>query len=355
MLTREMNYRALVIPGVVGAAVQCIAAVTLILRGWSFWSVVIANVGATLATGIVMQLTKRFPVHLRFDWADAHEYLQFGIPLFGSGVLVFVIFNLDNFLVGASMGSIQLGYYALAFTWGSFICVILSGTVNNVLFPAFSAIQHDAVAVRRWYLKTVDLVAFIAVVANTALLVNAPFFLVTFLGKGTNKWLPAVVSFRILCIYGIIRAVTEPLGPYLMARGRTRTLLYATLLAGAVEVALLLVALRMKRIDMVAAAVLIAYFSQAMVYLPSLRRNFSVGLGDILSNVWPVIPALGVGWFFTSLLPNSFGTTLITLGIRGLFTISVVGLTHGLFSRFRCFHEMSGMILQNRVREVSIS
>jgi O-antigen/teichoic acid export membrane protein len=355
MLTREMNYRALVIPGVVGAAVQCIAAVTLILRGWSFWSVVIANVGATLATGIVMQLTKRFPVHLRFDWADAHEYLQFGIPLFGSGVLVFVIFNLDNFLVGASMGSIQLGYYALAFTWGSFICVILSGTVNNVLFPAFSAIQHDAVAVRRWYLKTVDLVAFIAVVANTALLVNAPFFLVTFLGKGTNKWLPAVVSFRILCIYGIIRAVTEPLGPYLMARGRTRTLLYATLLAGAVEVALLLVALRMKRIDMVAAAVLIAYFSQAMVYLPSLRRNFSVGLGDILSNVWPVIPALGVGWFFTSLLPNSFGTTLLTLGIRGLFTISVVGLTHGLFSRFRCFHEMSGMILQNRVREVSIS
>ena len=106
---------------------------------------------------------------------------------------------------------------------------------------------------------------------------------------------------------------------------------------------------------MVAAAVLIAYFSQAMVYLPSLRRNFSVGLGDILSNVWPVIPALGVGWFFTSLLPNSFGTTLLTLGIRGLFTISVVGLTHGLFSRFRCFHEMSGMILQNRVREVSIS
>src|SRR6202000_549758 len=132
---------------------------------------------------------------------------------------------LDNFLVGASMGSTRLGYYALAFTWGSFICGILTATVNNVLFPAFSAIQHDLVAVRRWYLKTVDLVAFIAVVANTALLANAHFFLVTFLGRGTNKWVPATTSLEILCVYGILRAMTEPIGPCIMACGQTRTML----------------------------------------------------------------------------------------------------------------------------------
>jgi O-antigen/teichoic acid export membrane protein len=223
-----------------------------------------------------------------------------------------------------------------------------------VLLPAFSAIQHDAVAVRRWYLKTVDLVAFTAVVANTALLANAPFFLVTFLGKGTNKWLPALLAFRILCIYGIIRAAAEPLVPCLIARGRTRTMLHACLLGGSVEVALLMLALRTKRIDMVAAAVLIAYISQAAVYLPSMYRNLSVGFGDIVANVWPIIPAFGIGWLVTLLLPNSFGNTLLSLGIRGLFTASVVGLTHGLCSRFRCIHEVSGMISQTFAREVPI-
>ncbi len=59
---------------------------------------------------------------------------------------------------------------------------------------------------RRWYLKTIDLVAFVATVANTALLANASFFLVTFLGKGTGKWLPTLSSLRILCMYGILRA-----------------------------------------------------------------------------------------------------------------------------------------------------
>jgi lipopolysaccharide exporter len=350
-LTRAMNYRALMIPGVAAAATQCIVAIALVLHGWSYWAVIIANVGATLTSGIVMQLIKRIPMRLGFVWADAAEFLRFGIPLFGSAILAFVIFNLDNFLVGASMGSAKLGYYALAFTWGSFICGILMSTVNNVLFPAFSAIQHDPAAVRRWYLKSVDLVAFIAVVANTALLANAHFFMVTLLGKGTGKWLPAVLALKIICIYGIVRAVAEPLSPCLMACGRTKTLLHATALAGAVEIALLVLALRSGRIEMVACAVLVAYISQAMVYLPFLRREFSIDLGNITARIWPIIPALGAGWLMTTLLPSSFGGTLFTLGVRGLFTGSVVGLTHGLFSRFRCFHEMRGMIWQNFVRE----
>jgi len=354
MLTREMNYRSLVIPGVTGAAMQCILAVTLVLHGFSYWAVVIANVGATLTAGIVMQFTKRVTIGFRFDWTDAREYLKFGIPLFSSGILVFTIFNLDNFLVGASMGSAQLGFYALAFTWGSFICGLLGDTVNNVLFPAFSALQNDSIAVRRWYLKTVDLVAFIAVVANGALFANANYFLVTFLGKGTGKWLPAHLALRILCVYGIFRAVTEPLSPFLMARGRTKTMLQATLLAGMFELGLLLIAIRLRRIELVAGAVLIAYLSQAVVYLPFLRGEFAVGLGDIVAKIWPIIPALGAGWLAAFLLPYWFGNTLLTLGVRGLFTASVIALTHGLFSRFRCFQEARGMIAQSFAREVPV-
>jgi len=103
---------------------------------------------------------------------------------------------------------------------------------------------------------------------------------------------------------------------------------------------------------MVACAVLIAYISQAIVYLPALRNNFSVDLGSIVARLWPIVPSLLAGWWITTLLPNSFGATFFTLGIRLLFTASVVALVHGLFSRFRCFIEMRGMIWQNVAREV---
>jgi teichuronic acid exporter len=349
-LTREQNYRALVIPGVASAIARCILVVALVWCGWKYWAVVFADIGSNLTGAVAIRLARKMRVRFHFDWTVAKEYLRFGLPLLGSGILIFLLLSMDNFLVGSRMGSAKLGYYALAFTWGSFICGLLDDTVNNVMLPVYSAIQDDSPAMRRWYLKTVDLSVFIAVVANTALLANANFFLVTFLGKGTGKWLPAATAFKILCLYGILRAATVPIGNCIMARGRTKLLLHANALGGAVELGLILLVLRTGRIELVAAAVLIAYTAAAVVLLPFLRREFSVSVGDLVTQLWPVIPALVGGYAITFLLPDWFGGTFFTLGCRGLFTALAVAVIHGLCTRFRCFQEAGGMISQNLAR-----
>jgi O-antigen/teichoic acid export membrane protein len=349
-LTREQNYRALMVPGFASVVTRSALAITLILCGWKFWAVILADVAANFVSGVACQLMGRIPVRLHFDWPEAQEYLRFGAPLLGSGVLVFLILNLDNLLVGSVMGSARLGYYALAFTWGSFICGLLADTVNNVLFPAFSAIQHDLSAMRRWYLKTLDLVGFVSVIANTTLLTNAHFFLVTFLGKGSSKWLPAMASLQILCVYGIMRAMTEPLSNCIMALGRTQTLLQSNMLAGAAELVLLLVVVRSGKIELVALVVFFAYMLQAVTLAPFLRNNLGIAGKDLLGQVWPLFPAAVGGYLATSLLPVSFGESLPSLGLRALFTALAVALVHGLCTGFRCFQEASAMVLQSFAR-----
>jgi lipopolysaccharide exporter len=350
VLTREQNYRALIVPGIMATIVRSVLAIALVLHGWRFWAVVLADVGANIAGSFAIQLTRAVPIRLEFDAKDMREYLNFGIPLLGGGILVFLVMNSDNFLVGSMMGSVSLGYYALAFNWGSFICGLLYDTVNNVLFPAFSAIQHDKDAIRRWYLKTVDMVGFVAVIANTALLANVHFFLVTFLGKGTDKWLPAAAALQILCIYGIVRTITEPLANCIMALAQTKVLLYANLLAGGLEVVSIASVLRLRRIDLVACAVFIAYVSQGCIYLPFLRRNLGVGIWNIVGQLWPIAPAVIGGYWLTGFLPATFGYSMLTLAIRGLFTGCCTALIHGLFTRFRCVQEAGGMIWANLAR-----
>jgi len=331
-LSREMNYRALMMPAVVGALLECIVAVILIRSGWSYWAVVIADVVATAATGISLHFVKSVPINLRID------------PVDGSGVLIFILLNVDNFLVSTNLGSAQLGYYALAFNWSTLICMLLNETVNVVLLPALSTMQTDLPAMRRWYLKTVELTGFTGVIANTALLANSYWFLVTFLGRGTDKWLPAQMALQVLCVYGVIRAITVPIGICITVRGQTDLLLRANILAGAIEIGLLLIALRTRKIELVAVAVLVAYLTQSAVFLPYLRREFSITVRELVYKVWPVLPAAAAGTFATSLLPIGYGKTYFGLVLRVVFTASVAAITHGLCSRFSCFHEARELI-----------
>jgi lipopolysaccharide exporter len=337
-LTREMNYRALVIPGVINAVVRAALAITLVLAGWKFWALVVADVGANLAGGLAMQFVRKTPLGFRFDRADAMEFLRFGLPLLGTGLLAFVILNLANFLISSTMGIAQLGYYTLAFTWGTFVWGLLD-TVNTVLFPAFAAIQHEGEKLRRWYLKTLDLVAFVAVVVNTALLANAHSFLVIFLGKGSDKWIPAAATFQILCGYGILCAITAPIGNCLMARGLTRIMLQACFLAGVIQMVLLSLALQTLKIEWIAVAVMLAYVTQAFIYVPALRREFSITLAELVRQLWPMMPAMAAGWWATHVLFRSAEGSLFALAYRGLFTVSVTALVHGICTGFRCFQE----------------
>lgn len=124
-------------------------------------------------------------------------------------------------------------------------------------------------------------------------------------------------------------------------------LLHANALAGAVELTLILLVLRTGRIELIAAAVLIAYSTQAIIYFPYLQREFSISLWDLTAQLWPVIPALVGGYAITLLMPAWFGATFVTLACRGLLTAVVVALIHGLCTRFRCFQEASGIISQS--------
>lgn len=58
-------------------------------------------------------------------------------------------------------------------------------------------------------------------------------------------------------------------------------------------------------------------------------------------------------WMVLILIIGMMGFADLGIGNGLVFTVSVVGLTHGILSRFRCFHEMGGMISQNFAKQVT--
>lgn len=347
LLTRELDFRKIMIYQIWGSIAGSSVTILLALRGFNYWSVAIGNVGAALVSAIVINMLKPARMRFAFDKPVFFEFMQFGGKIFVSQIVVFAILNIDNLIVGAIAGADALGYYALAFNWGALISTVSAAVILSVLFPTFTKFQNDRNKIKEVYLKVMGIVAFISVMANLCLLVGAREFLFFILGHGTDKWLPALVIFKIFCVYGIGRAILEPVGSMIMAIGRTELFLKSTILTGFIEISLLYPALQYFGITGVAVLVTFSYMLQYFIYFPALRKEIGLEFRDIFKAVRPSIAAGLCTWIAIELfvgLKGEVEPAMLLFALKLFISLAGYIFIHGLLSNWQLFKDARSIL-----------
>jgi lipopolysaccharide exporter len=300
LLNRELNFKKISAAEACMSLTSSLTAVAMALLGFKYWSIVVATLASNLVGVLVFVCFRPVKIRIFFDKSIARELVKLGGNLFLAGMVTFVVFNADNFVVGSAAGSSALGYYALAFNWGSLVCTVLGDIVLSVLFPTFSKMQGDTERIKKAYLQVLEGVGFMAVLLNLTLFLGAEEFLYYLLGKGTDKWLPALATLKIMCCYGMVRALLEPVGSVVMAIGKTDLLLKANSLAAVIELVFIYPVIKMYGIEGVALLVSIAYLAQYFVYWPAIKKFMAVTAKDVCAATLPtVLPVVIIAGSFT--------------------------------------------------------
>lgn len=332
ILTRNMQFVALRGSAVGGTLVRGVVALCLALAGGRYWSLVAGGLAGSLTTAIVLR--KLSPVHARWtlNRRAARDLLDFGLPLFGAGLLGFALFNLDNAIIGSSKGTIQLGYYTIAVTWATFVCSALSEVIHSVLLPRFSQLQGDRNHLAERYTRSLRATLFFALMANAALFAIADGFLFTVLGKGTTRWMPALIPLQILCLYGVSRAAMEPVGSVLMAMGQSKLLFRANLVAVVIEASLLPIVVRIWDLPGVAVLITIAYTCQWFVYGPFLKRELQITARKLVAIAAPGLSAAAVAITVARNISLGHSELWPTILLRSAVTCAVFAIVHEILS-----------------------
>lgn len=333
LLTREMRFAVLRTPFVTGAVIRGIVSVACALTGWKYWSLVAGTLAGSLTTALLLRLVRPVKVKWRLDRSVASQLLRFGVPVWFAGLLVFVVFNVDNFVIGSLMGATQLGFYTVALTWATFGCGAVYETVHSVLFPRFSRAQHRRTELASMYYRSLRAVMFVTVLANAVLFAIADGFLVTVLGRGNPRWLPALYPLQILCVYGAVRASIEPVGNVIMALGRSKLLLRAVLLPLSLELCLLPLAAIKGGLPAVAWLVCGAYSLQWVVYGPFLKRELDVNAARILKAAAPVAIAAVLAVLIVRTIGLSDPFSWASLMLRAAVVCAIFVGVHELLTR----------------------
>lgn len=325
-----------------------ITAICLAINGFKYWSIVFAFLAANTVFVLITFWYMPYRIRFEIDLEIAKQYLRYGSTVFTTGLLSFVIFNMDNFVIGSVAGASQLGYYTIAFNWGAMVCSVMGAVVLSVLFPTFSRMRDDPVRMKQAYLKIIQYTALLSVLCNVGLFCVADNFLVSVLGKSTDKWLPSLVTLRILCAYGIIRSLIEPASLFLMAQGNTRSPFKASLQVALIELALVYPAIKYGSIEIVGLAVLFAYISQLRIYLPALKKTNSIGVGEIWKMIWPAATSGVVIVIGYLLLNGLFVNGLVKLLGSILLITTIYILVYGALTRWQLYIQIKGLIFTNR-------
>ena len=187
----------------------------IILR--SVWALVFGYLGGKGVKCFTSYLLHPYRPGLSFDSEKARELFRFGKYLLGSSIILLLITQGDDAVVGKLLGTTALGFYVIAYKISNMPATSITHVFSQVAFPTYSKLQDDLERLRKAYLKALKYIAFVSLPTCGGLIVLAPELVSFFLGQ---KWMDIVPAMRILCVFGLIRALGGTTGPLFQGVGR---------------------------------------------------------------------------------------------------------------------------------------
>lgn len=200
-LTKAMNFKLQMTMQIPSVIVGGIVGIVMAYNGFGVWSLVYMNLVQTILFTAQHWIFSGWRPSLIFDLEKFKYHFFFGYKLTLSSLLNTVYQNLYNLIIGKYFSASQLGFYNRADTLRMFPVNSISNALNKVTYPMFSSIQNDNKRLKMAYKKLMQQVLFwLAPLLVFSAVLGEP--LIRFVL--TDKWLPAVPYFQLLCFGGIL-------------------------------------------------------------------------------------------------------------------------------------------------------
>lgn len=219
MFQKDLDFRNQFIFVVGGSLLEFSVSIGIVLLWPTVWALVIGTV-----VGYSARLALSYILHpgrprIVFDFGSIRELLGFGKWILASGIVTFLVTQIDSLLVGAVIGASTLGLYQMANTISNSPTTEIAHVISQVTLPAYSKLQAKIRKVRTSYLKILKATTFGSSALCAFIIGLAPEIVEVFLG---GQWISMIPVMRVLALAGLARAVAATTGPVLVGLGKPR-------------------------------------------------------------------------------------------------------------------------------------
>lgn len=341
-VSRNMLFKRNFYSSLGGVIISGVVGVTMAYTGYGVWSLVAQNLIATLTNAVILLMTVHWYPKLYFSIDRLKELFTYGWKIFLSSIIKMLYNDLRSLVIGKFFTPADLAFYNRGQTLPQLIDTNITGTIDSVLFPAYSKLQDDKLAMITAMRRAVKTSCYILMPALSLMAAISTPLVILLL---TEKWLPCVPYMQILCFSFMFSPIETENLQSIKAIGRSDIVLKLEIAKRSIGVLLLIISVPFGLLAIASSMLLgniVAAFLNAFPNNKLIGYSISSQFKDLLpSLLMSIIVYAGVSFIIDNL---SSMDSLIQLFIGIVSGLSIYVLISYLF-KVESFLYIKNMIL----------
>ena len=199
-LRKQFRFKIIAIVTVITSIISLGVTIVLAYNGFGVWSLVAKNLIAIGLTSLIFWFYIKWRPSLVFSWRSFKELFSFGFYMFLSNLVTSFSAKLQGLLIGRVYSPSTMGYFAKASGTEGVASSTISQILDQVTYPLYAEAQDNLQRLGNIVKRLVLSLSFVTFpILFIMLLVAKPMFVLLY----SEKWLPSVPYFQVLCIGGL--------------------------------------------------------------------------------------------------------------------------------------------------------
>ena len=287
-LKKQLNFKSIAMAAIIASLVGLAITVYMAYNHYGVWSLVAQNITlAGVPTVMYWTITKWRP-SVVFSWQSIKSLFGFGGYMFLTSILNAITGQLNGLLIGRLYNSATMGYFSKASSTESMASTSISGVVSSVAYPVYAIKQDDKNELINIIKRLTSTISFFTTPLMILLcLIAEPLFVLLY----SEKWLPCVPYFQLLCLGGIAVCLHGVNNNVIAAVGKSNVMFKWTVIKRCVELCLIIAGIMLGGIKGLLIAMVI---NNWFIYMVN-AMNVSKYIGYALTKqLWCLVPVIVV-------------------------------------------------------------
>ena len=233
-IRKNLNFKKLSKITITSSIISLIVTVILAYLGFGVWALVTQNFLGAFIPCVFFWFTMSWKPTWEFSWASFKELFGFGSFMFLTHLFTTFSQRITGLLVGRWFNPATMGYYSKASSFSKFATLSIAGVMIQTTYPLYASVQDDKERLINIVKRITSTLAYITVpMLCILILIAEPLIVLLY----SDRWLPSVPYFQILCIGGMAGCLLSVNQQAIAAIGKSKVFFTWTIVKESVGIA----------------------------------------------------------------------------------------------------------------------